>query len=510
MSAPVPHNEYQRIQALARYQVLDTLPEEAFDRITRLAARVLDVPVAIVNFVDEHRQWGKACYGMTDSQAPRTDSFCAWAILSDEVMVVPDARSDERFIDNPMVTGAPHVFLYAGAPLITPDGYSLGTLCITDDRPRPFGERERAILQDLAAVVIDELELRLKRLELEREAQASARMIQSLRKTTAYAETLLAVSTLLELDLEPRDMTRRVVEIVARATEADWGGLVLASDEQAQVVTAWSSPGLSDIFVSSVSRGTPRGQGLIWQAVERSEALYINHYGQQPGALRQLVEAGMCSAAFVPLGAIGGATFVLCGARLGSRQGWTAQDRTLFEAAARSVGVSLERSRYLNELQTAALTDSFTGLGNRRAFETHVETALQGAGILSLVVLDIDDLRGLNDREGHARGDQLLRSFANVLVTAVDRTDRVYRLSGDEFAMVVCSPPALEVRDIQQDLVRRVERLGEIMVEAGFVGFGVSAGVASAPGEGRSLSALLRAADERMYRQKRERDVRGG
>ncbi|AFZ68154.1 sensor domain-containing diguanylate cyclase [Deinococcus peraridilitoris] len=510
MPPSLPHDEYQRIQALARYQVLDTLPEEAFDRITRLAARVLDVPVAIVNFIDGHRQWGKACYGLGSSEVPREDSFCAWAILSDEVMVVPDARNDGRFADNPMVTGRPHVHLYAGAPLITPDGYPLGTLCVTDDHPRPFGERERSILQDLAAMVIDELELRLKRLELEREAQASALLIQSLRKNTSYAETLLAVSTLLELDLEPREMTQRVVELVSHVTEATWGGLVLVTENQAQVVTAWSRSALSENFGRIVSQGVPRGQGLIWQALERGEALYIERYAEQTGALPALIEVGVQSAAFVPLGEVGGATFVFCGVRLTGAQGWSTQDRALIEAAARSVSVTLQRSRHLSELQTAALTDSFTGLGNRRAFEMHVETALQGYPAISLAVLDIDDMRGLNAREGHARGDLLLRSFSNVLVTAVDHADRVYRLGGDEFAIVVRPPPSPGVQDMEQDIVQRLERISEIMGRTGFEGFSVSVGVASAPAEGRSLSALLRVADERMYRQKRERYVRRG
>lgn len=158
-SSSSPH-EAERQRALRRYQVLDTSPEESFDRITRLAAQLFDVPVALVTLVDEDRQWHKSCFGVDRREVDRNLSFCAYNLTGDEVMVVEDARADDRFADNPLVTGPPHICFYAGAPLVTSDGYTLGSLCIIDRTPRTFSPEQRSQLRDLAAMVLDELDLR--------------------------------------------------------------------------------------------------------------------------------------------------------------------------------------------------------------------------------------------------------------------------------------------------------------------------------------------------------------
>jgi diguanylate cyclase len=159
---PTPEpNELQRLEALAHYGVLDTPPERAFDRLTALAARLFSVPVALVSLVDSDRQFFKSCFGTDLRQTDRNLSFCSHAILKDEVMVVPDAKRDPRFADNALVTGSPHIRFYAGAPLRTPTGVKLGTLCVIDTAPRPsFGPEQQALLTDLAEVVVEALEHR--------------------------------------------------------------------------------------------------------------------------------------------------------------------------------------------------------------------------------------------------------------------------------------------------------------------------------------------------------------
>jgi len=165
--------EAARLRTLQDYQVLDTPPEATFDRITALAARVFNVPIAFVSLVDDERQWFKSCYGSDLQQTSRDASFCAVAIQKkDEVMVIPDATLDARFAENPLVTGAPFMRFYAGAPLVNRAGFALGSLCILDTVPRELSETERATLRDLAAVVVDELELRLAARQL-READIS-------------------------------------------------------------------------------------------------------------------------------------------------------------------------------------------------------------------------------------------------------------------------------------------------------------------------------------------------
>ncbi|CAN5334883.1 hypothetical protein BH24PSE2_BH24PSE2_21050 [soil metagenome] len=158
-TSPILDNETGRLHALRRYRILDTPPTERFDRITRLAARLFDVPIALVSLVDEGRQWFKSRCGIEVEETSRDVSFCAHAILSRGVMVVPDAREDLRFADNPLVTGPPYVRFYAGAPLIDPAGFALGTLCLIDTRARRFPDDDAAALQDLAAIVIEQLEM---------------------------------------------------------------------------------------------------------------------------------------------------------------------------------------------------------------------------------------------------------------------------------------------------------------------------------------------------------------
>ena len=155
------HDETARLRELRRYAVLDTPLEEAFDRITRLSARLLTVPVSLVTLVDEDRQWFKSAYGWDKRETPRELSFCAHAIAFEDVMVVADATADERFSANSLVTGDPRIRAYAGAPLKSANGFNLGTLCAIDTKPRTFSRDEQEILRDLAMLVRDELELRL-------------------------------------------------------------------------------------------------------------------------------------------------------------------------------------------------------------------------------------------------------------------------------------------------------------------------------------------------------------
>lgn len=152
-----PANEAVRIQALQDLKLLDTAPEERFDRLTRLAKRLFNVPIALVTLVDKERQWFKSCVGLDTTETPRSVSFCAHAILRDELMLVPDARKDERFHDNPLVTGEPNIRFYAGYPLTVPSGNKMGTLCLIDTKPRDLDEEERALLRDLAGMAEQEL-----------------------------------------------------------------------------------------------------------------------------------------------------------------------------------------------------------------------------------------------------------------------------------------------------------------------------------------------------------------
>ena len=150
----------ERLEALQQYDILDTPPEEAFDRITRLASDLFDVPMSLVSLVADDRQWFKSSVGFDRRETGLNESFCVHALASEAVTVIGDATEDERVADNPLVTGPAGLRFYAGAPLVTPDGVRVGTLCVLDTEPRSFPDARYDQLQDLAAMVVDELELR--------------------------------------------------------------------------------------------------------------------------------------------------------------------------------------------------------------------------------------------------------------------------------------------------------------------------------------------------------------
>lgn len=156
-----PLNEARRIEALNKYNILDTPPDGSFDRITKLAATIFDVPIAIISLVDSERIWFKSAHGLSINQINRDPGLCASAILSDEVYVVNDASVDPRSLANPLVAGEFGLRFYAAAPLQTTDNYNLGTLCIIDKSVRNLTPKEQQILQELAVIVMDEMEMRL-------------------------------------------------------------------------------------------------------------------------------------------------------------------------------------------------------------------------------------------------------------------------------------------------------------------------------------------------------------
>ncbi len=166
MKALLPSNEADRLKALHRYDILDTDPEQPYDDITLLASQICNTPVAMISLIDKDRQWFKSKVGTTTSESSRDIAFCAHGILEPEILVVEDTLADDRFSANPLVKGAPNIRFYAGAPLITSDGYALGMLCVNGSAPRTLSPEQIAGLKALSRQVVAQLELRRSTIEL--------------------------------------------------------------------------------------------------------------------------------------------------------------------------------------------------------------------------------------------------------------------------------------------------------------------------------------------------------
>jgi GAF domain-containing protein len=197
MSYPIPENEAERLNTLRGYGILDTYPEDRFDDLTRLAASICGTPISLISLVDKDRQWFKSKTGLEVCQTPREDAFCAHAIMSPELLVVPDASQDPRFATNPLVLGEPHIRFYAGAPLAAPNGHNLGALCVIDRVPRQLSrdqlESLRILSRQVMAQVIlgknlQDLRIALKaREDLEQDIQ---KLIQDFQEAKAMRDFL--------------------------------------------------------------------------------------------------------------------------------------------------------------------------------------------------------------------------------------------------------------------------------------------------------------------------------
>ena len=228
VGALIPENESERLEAVRRYDVLDTPPDGAFDRITALAARLFGVPVSIVSIVDNDRIWFKSHHGIDVEEIGRDAGLCASAVCQLDPWVVTDAKVDVRTLDNPLVAGELGLRFYLGVPLTTSDGYNLGTLNVIGFEPREVTDDEVETLKDLAAVVMDELELRLNaRRKLDERRQRALELNDEVVQGLALAH--------LSLQAGRQDSARGAVEGTLRAAQAIVAELLESAGEQGRL-----------------------------------------------------------------------------------------------------------------------------------------------------------------------------------------------------------------------------------------------------------------------------------
>lgn len=242
--APIPVDEGKRIAELYKYELLDSVYEEEFGDIVKLASGLCDVPMSLITLIDIDRQWFKAKVGIDGEQTERDVSFCSHAILNNHLFEVPDAHSDERFFDNPYVTGEPHVRYYAGMPLVTESGYKLGTLCVLDTVPRQLTEEQYLALSVLSKQVIKLFELRVKNKELDRAKEVQQKMMSimahDIRGPLASMEMILdqRIKTVISFE-KMKEIEGMIAEQLHSTVSmlnniVDWGKLQLSNEENSQ------------------------------------------------------------------------------------------------------------------------------------------------------------------------------------------------------------------------------------------------------------------------------------
>ncbi|MFC5598888.1 sensor domain-containing diguanylate cyclase [Deinococcus cellulosilyticus] len=326
---------------------------------------------------------------------------------------------------------------------------------------------------------------------------------QQLAHALSYSQTQTEVYRILDQPASAQEAARDITLLISQVMELDFGCLVRPGSQAMEVSPIWeATPGvLSSTILELFQQDL---NGWLEQTFRQNEPLYVDDVQEALISALDCVPAGT-TAAFVPLipaGPGGNVALVFVGCRLHAHMPWSREDRNLFESAARSVRVALERQERLKRMEEAALTDALTGLGNRRAFQDDLESLMASARRhhhpLCVVQMDLDGLKKINDRWGHEEGDRLLDEFARQLKESMRAEDRCYRLGGDEFAMILSHSPL----GSQDAILERLQTVMDAVRAQGFADANVSAGVAYFPEEAVSSRDLLRLADGRMYHMK--------
>ena len=454
---PLGHNEAERLGVLRDLHIIGTAPQSHFDAICRTATAMFGIPIALVSLVEENHQWFKAKCGLNIDGTPREVAFCTHAILSDDVLVVEDSLQDERFAQNPLVLGEPHVRFYAGAPLILEPGLRVGTMCIFDTVPRPFSAEERRQLADLARIVVSQLRLHRTEGRL-RESETQFR--------------LLAESTTDMIVWASCDTTCRYVSPAVRAL-LGYNPDELVGKRPLDFVHPDDAEGYARILGDLV-------QGRVEQAVSRQR------YRRKDGAW-------VWGEANVSL----------------TRDAWSGEP----DGYVASVRDITERKAAEQRIEHLARHDPLTDLPNRILFRErlHQELALakRHGTAFALLSLDLDRFKAVNDTLGHPAGDALLRAVAARIKAVVRTEDTVARVGGDEFVIIQTGegqPESGRAVERGRALAERLLRAMEpcIDIDGHPVGVGLSIGIALVPQDGTDPDGLYKAADLALYRAKAE------
>ena len=502
MTNPVlPSNEHERMEALRSLEILDTSPEERFDRITRLAVQLFSCQFATVSLIDSTRQWFKSRINVDVEETSRDVAFCAHAILETDVLIVCDTHEDLRFSSNPFVVEEPYVRFYAGIKLMV-DGYAVGTICVFDTSPRTFSAQQITALKDLGSVVEQELKrtnLSLMSIELDIKHKELIESQKLLRVRSAILEKVI--------NTEPLPF---VLEDIVAAVEKEYDGqlcsILLLQDNRLRLGAAPSLPDFYNDLIDGVEIGI--GQGACGTAAFLNDRVITedlsthSYWGSWRDAAKQ-ANLGACWSQ--PIRGADGkvlGTFAIYHKEAGAP---SEEDITRIEYFAHVASISIERERADEIIWRQANYDSLTGLPNRHFMEDNLLNALRSADRLSTKVavmfLDLDHFKDINDTMGHGIGDELLVQCARRIEGCVRENDSVARLGGDEFVIIINNLQDVKnVERVTQDLLTSLSK--PLKIESEIIHTSASIGITLYPDDAQDVSSLLKNADQAMFRVK--------
>lgn len=420
-------DETERLQALHRLDILDSDPEPAFDEVVRVATEICGTPAAFVNLLDRDRQWFKAKLGVDADSLPREGAICDALVGMKDLLVVPDTMADPRFRTNRFVQGDPAIRFYAGMPLNTTDGFTVGTLCVTDQVPRQLDSGQQEALRALGRQVATQMELRSKVRELHERMAERDRAERKLRERTvlfsAFMEHSPAIGFIKDVEgrflyynkafcerfaVSPTEwIDKSVFDLFPREFAAAY------HDDDLAVMTS----GISKV-IEETSPG-PDGTILYW----RSHKFLVQTEDGTP------LLGGLCM-------------------DVSSEQ----------ETVLRLRALHADLVTANQELAELSVTDALTGLSNRRAFDERLAKEVERGGNAALILIDLDHFKALNDTYGHLFGDGVLRTTAQLLKSACRGRDCVSRFGGEEFAILLADADAHRALDAAERLRQSVEQ----------------------------------------------------
>jgi diguanylate cyclase (GGDEF)-like protein len=489
--AAIPSNESDRLQALIQLKILDTPPEERFNRITRLTASLFGCKYASISFIDTHRQWFKSLANLTLTETSRETAFCAHTIVSDNILEVKDTHLDPRFSDNPFVIGEPKIRFYAGIKIMF-NGYAVGSLCVLDPQPKQLTEEQRLSLQDLGKMVEAELQHQeLSRLSLAlEETQKLARVRSHILEKVVNAESLPLV-------------LNSIVEAIEAEYTNQRCSILLLENNHLRLGAAPSLPQFYNDAIDGVEIGV--GQGSCGTTAFTNKVTIVEDINTHPywAAWKTMAEKAHLGACWsAPIHGANGkvlGTFAV----YHDKPAVPSQDElTRITLFAHIASIAIERERTNELIWRQANYDELTALPNRHLLEEHLKRAQQLADgtdtKLAVLLLDLDNFKDINDTLGHGVGDDLLIECARRIERCIKQNDTLARLGGDEFVLVINNVNhSNNLERIIQNILTTIAKPYCIQQER--IHTSASIGVTIYPDDAKDVTSLLKNADQAMY-----------